>query len=184
MCCAGDCVCSCWLGRRSTVEKRLFSWGDAASGESWLQALASHRGTKGLSGKGQTGHPMPALAHIQLPDQKLCSRMVTWPVWVELPHVLLSTPLFHLFYFLSNPFPSLSLLPLSLCFSRYFSQATPRVCPMGNMVLELVPLWLMIYHRYKKKRDKRPEAVRQWSHKHTHKADTHKSKSLDTKTMS
>lgn len=56
----------------------LSPWGDVASGESWLQALASHRGTKDLGGKGQTGHPMPGLAHIQATDQKLSARIVAW----------------------------------------------------------------------------------------------------------
>lgn len=74
--CAGDwcvcvivCLCFCWLSCGSRVEKQLFS-GDVSSGEYWLWAVASHTGTKDLSPRGQTGHPMPGLASEQLPNQK------------------------------------------------------------------------------------------------------------------
>lgn len=149
MCCAGDCVCvcSCWLARTSIVEKQLFSR-DVASGESWLGALASHRGTKDLSARGQTGHPLPGLASVQLPDLKLSARMVAWRLWVAppSPELLFSPLLFHLLLT-----PVCLSLALPLFYPLIFSpRTTPSVCPMGNVLLDLFPLWLMIFHRHKK----------------------------------
>lgn len=76
-----------------------------------------------------------------------------WWLGVELPppERLFPTLLYH--PVLPPASPSLFKFPFSLSLSflpLFFSQATPSVCPMGNVLLDLVPLWLMIYHRYEK----------------------------------
>ncbi len=140
------CVCVCLLGCGSRVEKQLFSR-DVSSGELWLRVLASHTGTKDPVARGQTGRPMPGLASEQLPNQKLSARMAAWLLGLSFVllircFLLCFSTSFSLQFLLSlseSPFP-LSPTFLPLFFSLSLSQATPCICPMGNVLLDLAPL--------------------------------------------
>lgn len=154
--CAIVCLCFCWLSCGSRVEKQLFSR-DVSSGELWFWAVASHTGTKDPSPRGQTGHPLPGLASEQLLNRKTLSRNsgLATPSGASFSWF---SPLLHLvlFFFL-----------FLVCFF-FFSQATSYALFMGNVLLVLVPWWLMSYHRYGKGRKANSKFASEWQLKMLH----------------
>lgn len=105
---------------------------------------------------------MPGLAPQQLPALKLCARMAAWLLGVERPSLSWCV----VFYCASPPrshsstlFPALS--PSHTLFLLFlFLKLLLASSLWEKVLLDLSPLWLMIYHRYGKRPKKLDSAHR------------------------
>lgn len=152
MCCSGDCVCMCmyvcvsvgWaIGAGWKSSFSLGTFHPESPGSRRWPATEAQR-TSAL--EDAQGTPCQAWH----PNNCLIRNYGASFSWSAVFCSALPPPIF--LSLSKSLFPSPNFLVFSFFFFVWFSQATPSACPMGNMWLDLVPLWLMLCRRHERER--------------------------------